>query len=81
MATLTVRDLEPEVQQRLRIRAARNQRSMEEEVRMILRAAVVSEAPRSSRLGDGVRRRFQRLGGVDLELPKREAPRRPPSFR
>ena len=40
MASLSIRKLEDETIQRLRIRAAENQVSMEEEVRRILREAL-----------------------------------------
>ena len=40
MATITIRNLDEDVKTRLRVRAAKNQRSMEEEVRIILRDAV-----------------------------------------
>ena len=40
MASITVRNLDEWVKQRLRVRAAANGRSMEQEVRDILRAAV-----------------------------------------
>ncbi len=43
MAQLVVRNLEEEVKARLQRRARRNRRSMEEEVRDILRAAVLKE--------------------------------------
>ena len=44
MASITIRNLDDEVKNRLRVRAANNGRSMEEEVRLILRAAVGHEA-------------------------------------
>ncbi|MGH9889036.1 MAG: FitA-like ribbon-helix-helix domain-containing protein, partial [bacterium] len=40
MASLTIRNIEPQLKARLRVRAARNDRSMEEEARVILREAV-----------------------------------------
>ena len=45
MATLTVRQLDPELVRRLRIRAAEHGRSAEAEHRAILRAALTGEAP------------------------------------
>lgn len=78
MASITIRDLEPEVKERLRVRAARHGRSMEEEVRVILRAVIVEESVAAQRLGTAIQRRFQALGGVDLELPVREPIRPPP---
>ena len=40
MATLTIRDLDETLKRSLRIRAANRNRSMEEEARQILRAAL-----------------------------------------
>jgi phosphopantothenoylcysteine decarboxylase/phosphopantothenate--cysteine ligase len=45
MASLTVRQLDDRLKQRLRLRAARHGRSVEDEVRSILRAAAQEEAP------------------------------------
>jgi plasmid stability protein len=81
MATITIRDLEPAVKQRIRVLAARHGRSMEEEARAILRAAV-SEPERPVRgLGTAINKRFQAIGGDDLELPPREPMREPPKFK
>ena len=46
MASITIRNLDDEVKTRLRVRAAGNGRSMEEEARQILRKAV-GRTPRS----------------------------------
>ena len=71
MASITIRNLDDEVKTRLRIRAAGNGRSMEEEARLILREAVNRKtAPEN--LASAIRARFAPLGGVDLELPLRE---------
>jgi len=80
MAALTIRRLEPRIKERLRLRAARNGRSMEEEARAILKAAA-TELPGASRLGSSIRARFARLGGVELELPVREPMRRRPKLK
>ena len=80
MASITIRDLEPELKERLRVRAARRRRSMEEEARVILRAAIAESAMPPMRLADSIRRRF-RGTGIDLQLPAREATRRPPALR
>ena len=45
MASITVRNLDEGLKRRLRIRAAENGKSMEQEVRDILRAALDEEAP------------------------------------
>lgn len=79
MASITIRNLDDEVKTRLRVRAAENHRSMEEEARQILREAVGrSNSPRN--LASAIRARIAPLGGVDLELPSREPGREPPSF-
>ena len=79
MASITIRNLADGVKSRLRIRAAEHGRSMEEEVRLILRDAVGAEAG-ADNLASAIRARFAPFGGVELELPPREAMREPPSF-
>ena len=81
MATITVRNLDAELQQRLRRRAAQHGRSIEEEARVILRAALGQEetAPVKN-LGTAIHERFKPFGGVELELPPREPMRDPPRF-
>ena len=78
MASITIRNLDEETKRRLRVRAAQLNRSMEEEARDILRAALAQEAP-SVHLVDRVRARFQNTGVV-LTLPEREGIRQPPDF-
>ena len=72
MASITIRNLDDDVKTRLRIRAAEKGRSMEEEVRLILREAVGREEAPAKGLGTAIHERFKPLGGVDLELPPRE---------
>ncbi len=75
MGTLTVRGFDDTTKMRLRVRAARNGRSMEAEVRAILRDSLSEEAD-SGGIGSRIHSRFAVLGGVDLDLPSRtEAPR------
>ena len=75
MASITIRNLDEALKRSLRVRAAEHGRSIEEEVRAILRAAVAApEAPGD--LGRRIDRRFAGLGGVELDLPARE-PMRP----
>ena len=45
MASITIRNLEDDIKQRLRVRAAEHGRSMEEEVRDILRRVMGEGAP------------------------------------
>jgi plasmid stability protein len=78
MATLTVRNLEDEVRDRLRVRAARSGRSMEDEVRVILRSAVMRGDPET--IWREARQRFSGENGIDLLLPDRGDDREPPVF-
>jgi plasmid stability protein len=71
MVSLTIRDLDPEMKERLRIRAARHGRSMAAEVRVILRSALAEGAASPVQLGTAIHARFRALGGVELELPLR----------
>lgn len=81
MASMTIRNLDDALKARLRVRAAENGRSMEEEARDILRGALGGQAARSSNLADAIRETMTRFGGgVDLELPPREPIRDPPDF-
>lgn len=79
VASITIRNLDEDVKQGLRMRAAGNGRSMEEEARLILREAVATRTD-SRNLADIIGDRFAPLGGVDLELPPREPGREPPKF-
>ena len=84
LATLTIRRVDPEVQKRLRIRAAQNGRSMEAELRQIINDAV-GNAPDVKEetgrdLAEAIRRRFAPYGGVELDIPPRETGREPPDF-
>ena len=79
MASITIRKLDEDVKTRLRVRAAENGRSMEEEARVILREAV-GEEPAPQDLLSIVREHFGPDNGVDLELPPRTSMREPPRF-
>jgi antitoxin FitA len=71
MAAMTIRNIDETLKTRLRIRAATHGRSMEDEARDILRAALSTEIPRPRDLGQAIRARFAESGGVDLpELPR-----------
>ena len=58
MASITVRNLEDGLKHRLRIRAAENGRSMEEEARDILRTALNHQQPEQENLASAIRARF-----------------------
>ena len=78
MASITIRNLDDETKERLRVRAAHRRRSMEEEARSILREALDAETTLPRSLAKLVHDRFAPLGGVDLEIPVREPMRDPP---
>jgi len=84
MGTLTVRNFDDDLKAELRVQAAERGRSMEEDVRRLLREAVESRRlkPRSpyKNLAEAIRARFEPLGGVDLDLPPRTPMREPPDF-
>jgi plasmid stability protein len=66
MAQLIVRNLEDAVKRKLQRRAARHGRSMEEEVRDILRNAVKDDSRPRKGLGTVMAERFK---GIELEEP------------
>ena len=80
MPSITVRNLEEGLKRRLRIRAAENGRSMEEEARNILRTALYHLPPAQEDLASAIRARFARLRGVELDIPPRSPTRKPPRF-
>ena len=80
MASITVRNLEEGLKRRLRIQAAENGRSMEQEARAILRSALDQETSKGKDLASAIRARFEPLGGVELEIPPRGPMREPPRF-
>jgi plasmid stability protein len=80
VATLTIRDLDESLKLSLRIRAAERNRSMEEEARQILRAALEARPATGSGLGQRIRERFAAFGDVQLATPARETVRPAPAF-
>jgi plasmid stability protein len=80
MASITIRRLDDALKARLRVRAARHGRSMEEEARAILKAGLTADAAARPNLAEAIRRRIAPLGGVELALPPRELVRRPPKL-
>ncbi len=80
MASITVRNLDEDLKQRLRVRAAANGRSMEREVREILRAALREDEASVDDPGTAMHELFKPFVGVDPFLPPREPMRDPPRF-
>ena len=81
MASMTIRDLDEHLKARLRLRAARHGRSMEEEARDILRTALAVRGVSGRDLVRSIRARIEPLGGVELEIAPREPTREPPDLR
>ena len=80
MATLTIRNLDAALKERLRVRAAQHGHSMEAEVRDILQDTLNEPGRPAVNLYQRIRSRFAPLGGIDLELPPREPAPEPPRF-
>jgi plasmid stability protein len=82
MATLTIRNADPELREALRVRAARHGRSMEAELRQMLKETLGSEKPNPEpNLAEAIRRRFLPLGGADEIEPHPPVPvGEPPRF-
>ena len=78
MASLTIRNIDDDLKERLRVRAAQHGHSMEEEARTILRGVV------GGITGQGLwalsRQLFEGDRGVDLDLASRGEDRDPPSL-
>ena len=71
MASITIRNLEESIKLKLRMRAATHGRSMEDEARTILRAALGTGEPAGQNLVERIRARFAPLGDVELPQPER----------
>ncbi len=69
MAQFVVRNLEDDVVKKLKHRASRHARSMEDEVRQILRAAVQQRPEPAPKLGTRIAQRFRR-SGLETDLPE-----------
>lgn len=69
MAQLIVRKLGENVKERLRRRARKNGRSMEEEARDILNRAVLAEPTREPGAGTAIAAHFKDLN-IDFDIPE-----------
>ncbi len=79
MASITIRNLDDDVKQRLRLRAAMHGRSMEEEARDILRQVTTESAPPRN-LAAAIRARVTSTDRTDIHLPARDLMREPPDI-
>jgi plasmid stability protein len=81
MSSITIRNLDSTIKERLRVRAAEHGPSMEAEARRILQKALSGAGRIPARnLYERIHARFAPLGGIDLELPRRDPAREPPRF-
>ena len=80
MPSLTIRKIEPEMKENLRVRAAKHGRSMESEVRAILKEALQGKDFEGESFGSLIRRHVEPVGGIELDLPPRENARDLPNF-
>ena len=80
MASILIRQVDERTKTRLKARAAKHGRSMEEEARVILKSALSQTQSEAGNLAEAIHRRFAALGGVDLPEVRREPIRTPPDF-
>ena len=80
MATITIRNLDDSIKQRLRVGAASHNCSMEEEVRQLLKSSL-QEDEEFKGIGTRIHKRFIQEGGIELPEAKRnQMPRKPESL-
>ncbi len=76
MATLTLRDFDEGLKEVLRLYAAKNGRSLSEEVQVLLNEALERERKDRPQTGFDlmvdIRRKIAPIGFMDLEFPKRD---------
>lgn len=80
MPTLTIRNLEPDVQHFLKIQAAQHNRSMEAEVRAVLKGVMLDNTRTPASIAKKIRARFEHLAVDDLQIPERSLMPEPPVF-
>ena len=80
MASLTIRKFDEKLKRRLRVRAARHGRSMEEEARQILADGLAGKRVPAPNLADAIASLVDPVGGVELDIPRRPSEEEPPHF-
>ncbi len=75
-----VRNVDPTLKEKLRVRAAQHGRSMESELRHILSDVLADDKGQEINLAEAIRRRFAPFGGVELEPHPPVPIREPPTF-
>lgn len=79
MASLTIRNLDDNLKENLRLSAAVHGRSLEDEAKQILRQALASASAAGS-LPERIQRRFAGLDAENLPIPAREPSRPAPHW-
>ncbi len=74
MASLTIRKIDDSLKETLRMSAAANQRSMEEEARQILKRFLLHKKCAEG-IGTRIAKRFSKAGGLELPQVPRSLPR------
>ena len=77
MASLTIRNIDESLKANLRMRAALNKRSMEEEARQILKLHLLHQKCAEG-IGTRISKLFSEIGGVELPDISRSLPRQAP---
>jgi plasmid stability protein len=73
MSTMMIRNIDQDLECRLRKLAAIHGRTWEDEAREILLAALPVEVGDAAAMFRAIRRRVEAVGGIDIELPARNA--------
>ena len=80
MVCFTIRNLDEEILQKIRLRAVGNDRSMEEEIRAILHHALAEDPVPEKGLGTAICQLFKAADRIELDIPPRQPMREPPRF-
>lgn len=79
MASITIRNLDNNLKEQLRLRAAHHGRSMESEARIIISQSL-NMAGGQNNLAVAIHQRFALLDLKNLAIPARQSVRNPPDF-
>jgi len=71
MTSITIDHIDDQLKASLHMQAARHGLSVEEEARRILRQ-MLDQPQKDLGWGSRIHQRFKAIGGIDLELPKRD---------
>ena len=74
MASITIRNIDESLKSTLRMSAAANERSMEEEARQILKRFLLHKKCTEG-IGSRIAKRFSEVGGVEMPHVTRSLPR------